>query len=296
MKSIINYYYNLFPTEFKNRFGGFLFVIQDLKYLLVEVKETLQKTEEIYNLLIKNQIGNFIIVPNRFGEFYSEHDGQTYLLFRIRCLPEEMMSFKETINIPAAGDNIWSKLWGERIDYYEVQINELGQEKKIILQSVNYYIGLAENAIAIATKVEEDLTKFDYAIQHYRMKVPIKRGDYFNPGNMLIDLNVRDLAEYVKESFFNNSKEPDDYIGYLLSLSLDQKKANLLLARLLYPTYYFDLFDEIILGEKNEEELIPIIKATKRFEYFLKELYKHLAIKYQIVNIEWLKKGTIVPH
>jgi len=289
MKNIINYYYNLYPEVIKNRYGGFLFIVNNEKYLLTQVVGQAERIKYIYDLLIRVGIGNYIIVNNQSAEYYSTHNHHEYILFRIRCIAEETMMIKDTINIPAPGKSLWSNMWSERINYYERQINELGQDKKTILQTVNYYIGLAENAITIANNYEKELNTGDYALQHHRMHVPITKGDYFNPNNMLIDIRVRDAAEYVKSSFFNDAKTPDEYLYYLLSLSLDNKKANLLLARLLYPTYYFDLFDEIILGDRDEGELIGIINEVHKYERFLKAVYTQLSQRFHMINIEWLK-------
>ena len=296
MESIINYFYNLNPENLKERFGGLLFNVNEDRYLLCEVIQDPEVVIKIYNHLIQNKIGNFMIINNRNNEMISIQEEKKYVLFKIRCIEDDTLTLNESINIRISGNSIWSKIWSERIDYYEIQINELGQNKWIVLNSVNYYIGLAENAIAIANKFESTLTEKDYAIQHYRMNVPIKKGYYFNPNNMLIDIAVRDVAEYIKSSFFNNSREVSLYTNYITSLLLDDKMANLLLARLLYPSYYFDLFDDIILNEKKEEELIEIIREHQKFESFLREVYVKLSIKHNMVYINWLKKETKALH
>ena len=295
MESIINYFYNLIPENLKERYGGFLFTVNEDRYLLCQIITSIESVNKIYNLLIQNKIGNFIIINNKNNEMVSTKEGIEYILYKVRCEADETLNFNETINIRIPANNIWSKIWSERIDYYEIQINELAQNKWIIKNSVYYYIGLAENAIAIANKYEKFLNEHDYAIQHYRMNVPVKKGEYFNPNNMLIDISVRDIAEYIKSAFFNNSKETDMYINYILSLPLDEKLANLLFARLLYPSYYFDLFDEIILNEREENEILDIIKDNQKFERFLRELYMKLSIKYKMIYINWLKKGAIAP-
>jgi len=290
MESIIHYYYNLIPEDIKNRYGGFLFYANDEKYLFTEIKQKPEELLHINNILIKNNIGNYIIIKNKEGSEITKHDNTNYILYRVRCEEDSLITREELINIKEKSNNIWSNQWGDRIDYYEIQINEIGQDKKVILSSVNYYIGLAENAISIASKYEKELNEEDYCLQHYRMNVPILRGEYYNPNNLIIDINVRDVSEYVKSSFFNTSKEPDDYLDYVLSFNLDNKKVNLLFARLLYPTYYFDLFDEIIFNEKEEEELIHIIRETPKYERFLSNLYIELSSIYKIEYISWIKK------
>ena len=295
MENIINYFYNLFPETIKNSFGGFLFQVEEKNYLLVEIVSE-KEIANVYQLLMQNKIGNYILVNNKDKKVISEYEDKKYLLFYIRCNFNETIMFNETLNINTSGNNIWSKIWGDRIDYYEIQINELGQDKHIVLSSIYYYIGLAENAIAIADKFETQLDQNDYSIQHYRMNVPVLKGDYYNPNNMLVDISIRDIAEYIKSSFFSNMKDQDFYLDYIFSLNLDNKKANLLLARLLYPSYYFDIFDEVILNERDEHDLIEIIKENERFEYFIKRIYFELSKRFQMVNIDWIKKGATAPH
>ena len=289
MKKIINYYYNLFPENIKNKYGGYYFEIQDNKYLLLHLHVPSKDIIEIYENLIKKNIANYILILNRDGVPVSTDNSDEYLLFMINCDDSETMKFSEQIYIALEGTVSWSKAWSERINYYEIQINELAQNKKVILQSIYYYIGLAENAIAIADKYSEYSNQNNF-IQHYRMNVPIKKGEYFNPGNMLIDSFVRDPAEYIKSSFFFEKREESYYFDYINTIPLTDISANLLIARLLYPTYYFDIFDEVILNNAEENELISIINTHERYENFIINLYKKLKLNYQIIDIMWIKK------
>ena len=91
-------------------------------------------------------------------------------------------------------------------------------KKKLILDSVNYYIGLAENAIFIANKFYDGSESY---IQHYRIGVPVKYADYFNPTNLVGDVYVRDIAEYIKSSFLVR-REDSFYIEYLSSFNYSQ--------------------------------------------------------------------------
>ena len=181
-------------------------------------------------------------------------------------------------------------MWSERINYYEIQINELAQDKKIVLHSVYYYIGLAENAIYIAG-IYENKVSGECGVQHYRMHVPITKGEYYNPNNMLVDVLIRDVAEYIKSSFFLEKRDNNYYIDYIKNLLLTDLTANLLLARLLYPSYYFDIFDDIILNDYSETELLSIIDRQKDYESFLNHIYMELSRNFKMVNINWLKKG-----
>ena len=45
---------------------------------------------------------------------------------------------------------------------------------------------------------------------------------------------------------------------------------SMLFARLMYPSYYFDLYDAIMNNDESEEKLVPIIAKTEEFELFFK--------------------------
>lgn len=289
MENIISYYYNFYPETVSKRYGGYYFENKDLKYLLVELIVSSKEVLDIYEKLMSNNIRNYLIVYNKDNALVSTLDNKNYILFILNCMPNEILKFNEQFFIPISYQMNWSKLWSNRIDYYEIQINELAQDKRLILHSVYYYIGLAENAIYIADKYEEQV-KDECSIQHYRMRVPVTKGEYFNPANMLIDVSIRDIAEYIKSSFFLEKRDFSYYVDYIKNLNLTDITANLLLARLLYPTYYFDLFDEIILNDYDENSLIPIINIQKNYELFLKEVYNLISQRYQIININWLRK------
>ena len=108
-------------------------------------------------------------------------------------------------------------------------------------------------------------------------------------------MNLKILIEcsYIKNSFFCEKKEDDYYLEYINSFKYSEESANLLLARILYPSYYFDIFDEIILNNKEEDELIMIIKLCYDFEDLLIKIYNLLQKKYPIIYINWIRKKTI---
>ncbi|MDD2504897.1 MAG: hypothetical protein PHF21_01325 [Bacilli bacterium] len=288
MKKIINYYYNFFPETISKQYGGFSFEDKDKKYLLTELIILPEQFLDIYENLMLLNIKYFIILYNKDNLTVTLYENKYYVLFIINCNQKQVLRFDEQFFIQLDSEINWSKLWSERIDYYEIQINELAQEKKIILHNVYYYIGLTENAIIIADKYEKQITK-ESGVQHHRMNAPITKGDYFNPANMIVDVSIRDIAEYIKSSFFIEKKDSIYYIDYIKSLYLTEITANLLIARLLYPSYYFDIFDEIILENRDEEDLISIINLQKNYERLLKEMYILLSQDFKMLNINWLK-------
>ena len=127
-------------------------------------------------------------------------------------------------------------------------------------------------------------------ISHKRIKTPLTCGMLYNPLSFIFDYKVRDLSEYIKELFFYSKFDEDEIFNIiseeLLNYSLND--VQLLYGRLLFPTYYFDLFEGVLNKEREEKELNNIVNLSKHYELFLKELYYVLKSKYNIEPIEWI--------
>lgn len=65
-------------------------------------------------------------------------------------------------------------------------------------------------------------------------------------------------------------------------------KYQMLFARLLYPTYYFDLYESIMNKDTDEEELVKVIKRVDEFELFLKKTYLEISKYAKIEKIDFL--------
>ena len=107
---------------------------------------------------------------------------------------------------------------------------------------------------------------------------------------MILDYNIRDLAEYIKFAFFKEKLNIDKIIHYINNLNLNSTMMNLLFVRLLFPTYYFDHYEKIVNDEEDETELINIINKTPDFEVFLSKFYNYYRLPYNLFKIDWLIK------
>ena len=63
---------------------------------------------------------------------------------------------------------------------------------------------------------------------------------------------------------------------------------SLLYARLMYPSFYFDLYEQIIEGTLEENALLPIINKVDDYELFLKDMYFILSQYAPIDRVEWI--------
>ena len=81
--------------------------------------------------------------------------------------------------------NDWITLWETKNDYFEAQISEIGKRFPDLCNTVNYYIGLAENAVSFVRNV---LNIDDYvytSISHKRIDDCDTLYCLYNPLNLL---------------------------------------------------------------------------------------------------------------
>lgn len=193
---------------------------------------------------------------------------------------------KYSISIYAPYEFNWKVLWENKIDYYEYQISQLGIKYKLLKESLGYYIGLSENAINLLNFVNSKKVK-GY-VCHKRIKYKDSLDEFLNPVNVVIDNRMRDIAEYVKAQFFYAEFRETWVFDYLEQANLSYDEGLIFLSRLLYPSYYFDLYDEVIQGKLSEERVNTCIKKSVQYEHFLKKIYIFLKRMYNIPEVEWL--------
>ena len=115
-----------------------------------------------------------------------------------------------------------------------------------------------------------DLFSFDFHANfqnnqlHYMYLNSLKK--YFNPVYFKIDVKERDFADYLKYLFFSNQYKKI-HISELISCGKNYFNYNLVFIRLIFPDYYFDIFDNIILGKDSSSLYNIIYKQNSYLDY-----------------------------
>ena len=60
----------------------------------------------------------------------------------------------------------------------------------------------------------------------------------------------------------------------------------------MYPSFYLDMYDQIITNTLNEDKLLEIINRINDYEDYLKNIFIFLNKIYKIPEVEWLMKKT----
>ena len=246
---------------------------------------------KLYLTLISNNKYCHEVVFNKDKNLLTVYNNIPYLLIKKNICIDSRVDINEIINynIPIYEENgiDWKKLWTEKIDYYEYQMSQLATKYKYLKKSFDYYIGLSETAISLLNYVNRSDIK--YYISHKRINQNEKLDDFLNPLNIVIDNRTRDVAEYIKINYFNGTLYENEVYQYLDNLHFTYTENLLFLSRLLYPTYYFDVYDKIIQEQVSEEKIDFYIKKNTHYEVFLKKIYIYIKNKYKIPEIEWLE-------
>lgn len=306
MKNNIMYYYNLNIDNIYQKNDYYYFDINNERYELVIYTRDIKEQQAIYELNKKMIFANILvheIIPNKDKYIVTIINNIPYILYKIHINEKNNLTLQELTYLSNYNfeymeelkrDN-WNILWSKKIDYLEYQINQTGKKYPILVDSFSYFVGLAENAISyvINTTIETKKEQSDIGvISHRKIKDNSKLNSIYNPLNIVIDHKSRDLSEYIKLSFFNNNKKIFNELDiYFKNSYYSVYGIRLLFARILYPSFYFDTYDEILLNIKSENEILNITNRIEEYEQYIKNIYFYLKKYYNIPEVEWLTKS-----
>lgn len=121
-----------------------------------------------------------------------------------------------------------------------------------------------------------------------RRRIDFDDINFYNPLNIVIDNKSRDSAEYLKYLFINNDYTYEMLDDFLSNLNYSKYQYGLLIARLLFPSHYFDFYEKIVNGCLSEKEIFPLLNRTKEYECFLRYIYITINKNQSILQIDWL--------
>jgi len=309
MKDIIYYSYHISIEEMKEYPEYSSFEWNDKQYIFIKLKRTQEEFQDILIVveeLLQKRVSVFSFIQNVNHSFLTKVGDDFYVLLEVYDIFYEygileMLDYNGKVVLNKKNStlyrNEWSKLWSEKIDYLEYQVHELGRDYPVVLNSFSYYIGLAENAICYLNYIDKNpsfLKQSPVVLSHKRVYYPNYRLNYDNPLNYIFDVEVRDVAEYLKSmALVEPSYALIDLKTFIEIRKPDLYNMSLLYARLLFPSYYFDLHEKIFQKLENEEKLLPIIDQIETYENFLYQAWLLMSSYVPIEGIDWLQKKEL---
>ena len=305
MKNIINYYYNLNPNKINQIFDYYYFYINNELYFFKIFERNVDDTFDMYLLnqeMIKRNVLVNEIVNNSINKVITYVNQIPYLLTKVYVNTNKPISLSEISFLSNIRCNYpkrlvkanWSNLWIKKIDFLEYHHEQNYQKYPFLSSSFNYFIGLSENAI---TYLNQTISFFkpeqcdSEVISHEMLLYDDTVYSLYDPQNIIIDHKARDLAEYIKISFFRDNysiyDELDEYFQYNY---FSEYGIHLLMARILYPSFYFEMYDDIINNKVNESSILKIISRIDEYEKYLADMWRYFHKYYSIMDVSWILK------
>jgi len=296
MINFLEYFYKIKISNIKNNNKYYSFVYKDYLYKLYIYEEPISLSIP-YNICFELSSNTLVseIIKNIFNEPITTYNNYQYILLKLSINPEKSITLEEIENLSNTiytekNKQNWGMLWSNKIDYLENLINENGKKYPLLVDSFNYYVGLAENAISYYNNIVIE-PNYKCYITHKQINQTDTIEVLYNPLNIIFDYKVRDVAEYLKSSFYNNNPIVFDELNkYITNNNLSLTDVKLLVSRLLYPSFYFNMYEDILIDNKEEQIIINIISKTDQYEEFLNKIITYLGKYYDIDDIPWLKR------
>lgn len=285
MKNIIEYFYRIEIEKIIYKNDVYIFLSNNRRYIFKEFNygENINFLEETqkYNLFHK-------IIFNFQGDIFTTYNGKRYILMKINIKDNRKISLYDILNVSRIVklNNMYirelDKLWKLKIDNFESYTANKCSDF-VMREYYDYFIGLGENAISYYRYI--DKSKINYGFTYKRIYQEYTLYDLYDPTNIIIAPAVRGLAEYVKMNYFYGKKIS---VEDIVKINFSYDDAMLFVSRLLFPTYFFDLYKK---GRCDDVEKIKKIIARscsyEKYIFYIIEGLKKRQIN--LPQIKWIK-------
>lgn len=252
-KSIMNLYNFKNPNIYKQK-NNYIIIDEDEKYILQTI-EDVKRVNEICQIL-KNKTNHNKIIRNKMGENITKHNNKLYILVKEHKVSNSSYNNVIVENNQNSSINYsdWIKLWERKIDYYD----NIKTDDKLLTEANDYYIGLAEIAIQYCKKNVRKSKYLNICNTDFE--------DMYNPLKVVLDCSEREIGEQIKYYFFYK-----DINELNVNQLIKNKDIDKIIARLLFPNYYFNLYE---YHKEMKEKLIKIISLAEKYEKFIEKFIK----------------------
>ena len=303
MNNELIYYYNLQIKEVYPKNEDYLiftsndqiFLLKKFNKELININEVLQLTKK-YNIKSSNY---YALVNNRYNNVVSQISEKEYVLLNVKGILNDIIDIRNIYSnlyiyrgLETAFNNNWGNLWQKRVDYIEYQIGQLGKEKKEVINSFGFFSGLAENAISFININKVNYKNCKVSLCHRRILYPNVGIDYNNILYLKPDYEVRDMAEYIKSKVIIDDNVDKDLNYVINSCGYNDDDLKLFMARLMFPSKYFDLVEDILVSNKDENSIEKYVEGINTYTNMLCDAYLEINKKNTLIIPDWLKTGN----
>ena len=292
MKNFIKKNYNLNPKKIYKKNNQYFFFSNSEKIYIIKTKkdkDELNKLFQLSNELYKYNVPVMTFILNNNGEYLCKKDSDSIILLKNNTINDnENITlddiFKYNINTDIIKEyNIVSE-WEKNIDDLENEMTEYNKEFPTIQNSLDYFIGLSENAIQLIKNIKI----INNSLGHNLYLNEYNKDNYNNPLNIIKTNRMYDISKYLKYKFYFDVINYDELYYVIKNNINDIDNLIFFFSAMLYQDDYFECVKNILNGISEEKELLIYIKNINKYEELLKYIKDNLHnIKY-IEDITWL--------
>lgn len=287
MKNFILLNYNI---EVDKIYSDKYFFVNDEKIYIIR---TNKKDKEIdYLAALSNElflngikVNTFII--NNEKKYFTKKDNINIVLLRVNEYENDfnindIIRF-QNINSDLENVNIIDK-WSKTIDDLENELVDYNEEYQLIQNSIDYFIGMGENAISLLNNHKDKIV--NDSIGHLINYKVFNRCILNNPFNFIKINKMYDIANYIKYKLLTNRVDYDE-IDIIINNNSDIENIYLF-SCMMFPNIYFDLVNNIIKENETEETLNKIINIIKDHRILLINMQNSMKNVKDVKLITWL--------
>ncbi len=291
MKDFIYLNYGIYIEKIYSQNGSEFFFFNNYKFNIEKCYEQdleyINKLIIITNDLYKNiNVNTFIL--NKEKKYLTKYNDYYLAIIRVNNIENyfdlnDIIKFWN-INTNLEDFNILNE-WEKEIDNLENKLIEYNDEFKEIQKSINYYIGMAENAIQLLGDYKASINQYNNSIGHKLSYKLFDDNKLFNPFNFIKTNKMYDIAHYIKFKFLKNELDYNEIEQFFVNGT--EYENIFLFCNLLYPSIYFSLVINIFEEKEDETKINTIIRKRKNYVKLLSFCKKMVKNSENINLINW---------
>lgn len=263
--NLIFFLYGIKIDCIRQREHEYIFFFNNDFYVFKECFDTEEKLIFLNKFILTNNRFHSLI-KNRYSRFLSSFNNSFYILMKVRIRTNRFVVLDDVLENNLILSTIdertlnWTRLWKEKVDQVELYINKVNLEINN-LAIINYFLNLSDLAINYFNEhIRTDLVPL--TLCHKRMSVNLDLYGYYSVVDVVFDHYMRDVAEFIKCDIYS-----DKMLDINKYKSIEgSRDIHLLISRLLFPTYFFDIFDDYVLNNKSFDNFYKHFLNLELFE------------------------------
>lgn len=280
MKELLKKYYGIEVSDYSEYEEGILFIVDGVKYYFTKCHYDKEYIAYLFQVCQKfSQVPLHHFVFNKNGEILSEE----YVLLRLYVFVDDITLYDiERFQSFSCDEYLpeylfMDKFWEDKIDYLEMQLSELS-DNKLINNSFDYYVGVGEILISYLKKIYHQ-ESIHLCLSH-KCLPSLSTLDFYNPLHISFDHPLKDLASYIR---ITGNEE-------LLLNTIDQIKNkddfHYFFVRMVFPFSYFYEISNVLVDKTDEKKVIMMVNQVTEYEEYLWRMEK----LFGIYLFSWIKK------